>query len=62
MVAREEVGCHTGVGLRQRISADHASHMTSVAWDVLLTNVMSRTTDPVLRVPAPVSENVLVHL
>ena len=62
MVAREEVGCHTGVGLRQRISADHASHMTSVAGNVLLTDVVGRTTDPVLGIPAPISKHVLVHL
>ena len=36
--------------------------MTSVAWTVLHTDIVSWTTDPVLRISAPISENVFVHL
>ena len=36
--------------------------MASVAGTVLLTDIVSWTTDPVLRISAPISENVFVHL
>ena len=62
VVTREEMCGNASVWLGKRVSAHHASDMTSVTWTMLLANVVGRTTDPVLRVPAPVSEYVLVHL
>ena len=62
VVTREKLCCDAGIGLRKGVSTHHTSYMTSVAWTVLYADIVSWTTDPILRVSAPISENVFVHL
>lgn len=61
VVAREEMGSDASVRL-VLVSADHASDMTGVAGAMLLADIVSGTTDPVLGVLASRAEDVLIHL
>ena len=62
MVTREQVRCHAGVGLGQRVSTDHAPHVACVSRTVLLPHAVSWSAHPVFGVLRPVTKNILVHL
>lgn len=57
-----ERGRYLGVGLGHGVAIDHSTDVASVAWHLLLANVVSGARNPVLRVTAAVAKNVFVHL
>ena len=55
-------GGDLGVGLGHGVAIDHTADVSSVAWYVLLANVVGRASNPILRMLATVAKDVLVHL
>ena len=62
MFLGEQSSCNASVRLRHGVLVDHASHVASVAWDLLPTNVVSGACNPVGGELAEVTEDILIDL
>lgn len=57
-----ELGGDLGVGLGHGVAVDHATHVASVAWDLLAADHVRGASHPVLRPLALGAVDVLIHL
>jgi len=62
MASGEESCGDFSVGLWHCITVDHASHVSSIAWDLLAADLMGRASNPVLCKLACVAKDILVYL
>ena len=55
------VGSDSGVRFREGAFVDHAVHVASVSRDMLSSNFVSRTANPVLCIPTVVAKQTTLH-
>jgi len=61
MVLGKQISRESRIGVRHSVFIDLTSDMASVSRNVLSTDLVSRASNPILSVFAPVSEDVSVH-